>query len=93
LPLNFSQLSLGWEELNLFSVFVFPFINHDCSQVSARMFALNIEINEAPDNGNSSVVMSCVIFEICKSKGIKCPVKYDVNQGKAVNRHGKKNVY
>jgi PhzF family phenazine biosynthesis protein len=90
---NFSQLLFDLNKLNLFSVFVFSIDNQEYTQVSARMFAPNIGINEDPVNGNSSVALSCVIYSICKSTGIECPKKYHVNQGKAVNRKGKTTIH
>ena len=90
---NFSQLLLVLEKLNLFSVFVFTLDNQKCTKVSARMFAPNIGINEDPVNGNSSVALSCVIYEICKNNQVECPRKYNVYQGRAVDREGQTSIH
>ena len=86
---NFNQLLLSLEPLDVFSVFVFSIDNNNYSKISARMFAPAIGINEDPVNGNSSVALSCVIFSICKSKGIKCPNNFEVEQGESIGRMGK----
>jgi PhzF family phenazine biosynthesis protein len=90
---NFSELLLALEEMNLFSVFVFSLDNKANSQVSARMFAPGIGINEDPVNGNSSVALACIIFYLCKNSDLKCPDSYDVHQGESVNRLGKASVH
>jgi len=90
---NFSDLLLALEEIDLFSVFVFSLDNKAYTQVSARMFAPGIGINEDPVNGNSSVALAGVIFNICKNSDLKCPDSYDVHQGESVNRLGKTIVH
>jgi len=90
---NFSLLLIGLSRLNLCSIFVFSLDNKKCSKVSGRMFAPNIGINEDPVNGNSSVALACVIYHLCKRNEIQCPTKFDVYQGKAVNREGKTSIH
>jgi PhzF family phenazine biosynthesis protein len=90
---NFTELLLALEEMNLSSIFVFSLDNKSFSQVSARMFAPGIGINEDPVNGNSSVALACVIFYLCKKSDLKCPDSYDVHQGESVNRLGKTSVH
>ncbi|NQZ79435.1 MAG: PhzF family phenazine biosynthesis isomerase [Colwellia sp.] len=90
---NFTELLQSLDELNLFSVFVFSINNQSCTQISARMFAPNIGINEDPVNGNSSIALSCVIHDICKTNKIKCPQRYNVHQGEPLNKRGKTTVF
>jgi len=90
---NFSQLLVELEKLNFFSVFIFSTDNQTCTKISGRMFAPNIGINEDPVNGNSSIALSCVIYNICKNNGVDCPEKYEVYQGEAVNRAGKTTIH
>jgi len=89
---NFTALLEKLNKLNLFSVFVFSINSSDFTNISARMFAPNIGINEDPVNGNSSIALSCVIHDICEKNKIKCPRRYDVHQGESLNKQGKTTV-
>ena len=89
---NFTALLESLNKLNLFSVFVFSINSTNFTDISARMFAPNIGINEDPVNGNSSIALSCVIADICNKNEVKPPLRYDVHQGKSLNKQGKTTV-